>query len=262
MSSARGRLWALSVLVLMGLCPPARASGVVSLNLCTDELLALLAPAQVAALSPLARDPALSVVAAQAARMPWVRADAEAVLALRPALVLAGVYGAQSVVAVLKQHGVRVVQVAEPDSFDAVAAEVNGVAAALGVPQAGAAMVAAMRTRLAAVAQRENGENKRGTAVLWGARGFSSGPGSFGDAVLRAAGYRNVGTGGAMGIEALAAHPPDVLVTEAAPAYPSLATDLLWHPALVQVRRRSVQPKWLACPGPWSVAAVEALSQP
>ena len=63
-------------------CHGAQAAGVVSLNLCTDQYLVQLAPEQVAALSPLARDPSLSVVAAEAARLPWVRADAEAVLKL------------------------------------------------------------------------------------------------------------------------------------------------------------------------------------
>ena len=38
---------------------------VVSLNLCTDQMLVLLAPEKVLALSPLARDPALSFVAAR-----------------------------------------------------------------------------------------------------------------------------------------------------------------------------------------------------
>jgi iron complex transport system substrate-binding protein len=47
---------------------------VVSLNLCTDQMLVLLAPEKVAALSPLARDPALSFVAPQAANLPIVRA--------------------------------------------------------------------------------------------------------------------------------------------------------------------------------------------
>ena len=43
---------------------------VVSLNLCTDQMLVLLAPEKIAALSPLARDPALSFVAPQAAHLP------------------------------------------------------------------------------------------------------------------------------------------------------------------------------------------------
>jgi len=237
--------------------PPARAGGVVSLNLCTDQLLALLAPGRVAALSPLARDPALSTVAEAARHLPWVRPDAEAVLALHPDLVLAGVYGAQAAVAVLKRHGVPVVQVAEADSFDGVARQVTTIADALGSQAAGGRLVAAMRATLAAVPHAA-----RGSAILWEPRGFSAGPGGFGDAVLRAAGYRNVGTGREMGVEALASAPPDVLITAAAPAYPSLATDLLWHPALARLQRRTVAPAWLACPGPWSVAAVVALAAP
>ena len=244
--------------LLLLLCPlPAQASGVVSLNLCTDQLLVLLAPNQITALSPLARDPVLSVVAPQAQTLPWVRPDAEAVLALHPDLVLAGTYGAQAVVAVLKAHGLRVVQVAEPNSFDAIATQVTTVSTALNKQPTGAAMIAAMRARLAAIHA-----GQRGTAVLWGARGFTAGPGDFGDAVLRQAGYRNIGTGGAMGVEALAAHPPGTLITEAAPAYPSLATNLLWHPALGGIPRRTVSPPLLACPGPWSTAAVEKLAQP
>jgi iron complex transport system substrate-binding protein len=245
--------------VLLVLCAalPARASGVVSLNLCTDQLLVLLAPNRIAALSPLARDPALSTVAQAARHLPWVRPDAEAVLALHPDLVLAGVYGAQSVVTVMKQNGVPVVQVAEASDFNGVAGVITSVAKALGADTAGATLVAHMRLALAAVPHAA-----RGTAILWEPRGFSAGPGGFGDAVLRAAGYRNTGSGREMGVETLAAHPPDVLITAAAPAYPSLATDLLWHPALAGLKRRIVAPAWLACPGPWAVAAVAALAAP
>lgn len=238
------------------LAGPACASGVVSLNLCTDQLLVLLAPERIAALSPLARDPSLSVVAAQAAAMPWVRADTEAVLRLRPDLVLAGDYGAQAVVAALRGRGITVVQVTEPRDFAGVASEIDAVAQALGQPARGEALVATMQARLAAIPPA-----RRGNAVFWEARGFSAGPGSFGDAVLRAAGYRNAGTGGEMGVEALAAHPPDILITNAAPAYPSLATDMLWHPALRHLRRTSVAPALMACAGPWSAGAVEALAR-
>ncbi len=243
-------------LLALLLTSSAQAERVVSLNLCTDELLVLLAPASVAALSPLARDPSLSVVAAQAARLPWVRPDGEAVLRLHPDLVLAGAYGAQSVLGVLRRRGVRVVQVSEASDFAGVAAEVTQVAAVLGVPGRGRALVAAMWSRLKAVVQRP-----RGRAVLWEARGFSAGPGSFGDAVLRAAGFADAGTGGQMGIEALVTHPPDVLVTETAPAYPSLSTSMLAHPALAGLRRVSVDPALLACPGPWSADAVAALAR-
>jgi iron complex transport system substrate-binding protein len=235
---------------------PALGANVVSLNLCTDALLVMLAPEQVAALSPLARDQSLSPVASQAATLPWVRPEAEAVLRLHPDLVLAGRYGAQAAVAVLRTRGLRVVQVDEPTDFGAVAVEVAQVAAALGVPERGAAMVATMQARLAALHPTPGGR-----AIFWQARGFTAGPGSFGDAVLRAAGYENAGTGRAVGVEAMLTHPPDVLVTEQAPAFPSLATDLLAHPALSEIKRRSVPPALLACAGPWSVDAAEMLAR-
>jgi iron complex transport system substrate-binding protein len=228
----------------------------VSLNLCTDELLVDLAPEQILALSPLARDANLSAVARGAARWPQIRPDAEAILALHPDLVLAGAYGAQAVLAVLRARGVRVMQFDEPTDFAGVAAEIAGAAEVLGVRARGAALASRMWSRLAALPRRA-----RGRAVLWQARGYSAGPGSFGDAVLRVAGFTNLGTGGQMGIEALVAHPPDVLVSESAPATPSLATAVLDHPALARIRRIRLDPAFLACPGPWSVDAAVALAQ-
>ena len=235
--------------------PVCAAASVVSLNLCTDQLLAVLAPEQVVALEPLARDPALSFVAAQAAGLPQVRADAEAVLALHPDLVLAGRYGAQGTVALLRARGVRVVQFDEAEDFAAVGVQVGRMADLLGVPARGRRLVAAMWRKLAAV------RRGAGSAVLWEAGGWSAGPGSFGDAVLRAAGFTDVGSGGRIGVERLLALRPDFLVTEAAARFPSMATDLAWHPAVAGMARRVVAPPLLVCAGPWSVGAVEALAK-
>ena len=228
-----------------------------SLNLCTDQMLVLLAPERVSALERLARDPTLSVVAAEAARLPVVRADAEAVLALHPDLVLAGRYGAQTTVALLRARGVRVVQVDEAQDFSAIAAQTIWLAGLLGVPGRGEALVGAMRRRLSALRRPEH----MATAILWQARGWTAGPGSLGDAVLRAAGLRNLGNGGEMGVEAMLAHPPDLLVTETAPGFPSLATDMVASPVLATVRRAVVPPALLICGGPFSVGAAEVLDR-
>jgi iron complex transport system substrate-binding protein len=235
---------------------PARAGDVVSLNLCTDAVLLTLAPERIAALSPLARDPSLSVAASAAASLPWVRPEAEAVLALHPALVLASRYGAQSTVALLRARGVAVVTLGEPADLAGVDQQVRDAAAALGVAARGRAVLADFHARLAAIRPRPPVQ-----AVLWEARGFSAGPGSFGGDVLRAAGLINAGTGGAMDVETLVARHPGLLVTQTAPGYPSLATDMLWHPALAGLHRATLRPAWLACPGPWSIAAVEALTR-
>jgi iron complex transport system substrate-binding protein len=232
----------------------AHAERVVSLNLCTDQYLVLLAPGQVAGLTVLARDPSLSVVARQAQALPSVRADAEAVLALRPDLVLATRWGAQTTLAALENQGIRVVRSDLPQDFPAIRAETTRLAALLGVPARGAALVARMDAVLAA------GKPGPPETALWLApRGYAAGPGSLEAAVLTAAGLVNAGRGRQMGLEAVLAHPPDVLVMARAPRFPSLATNMLRHPALAALPRRTVPPALLACGGPWTAEAVALL---
>jgi iron complex transport system substrate-binding protein len=245
------------VLGALLLAPPARAAAerVISLNLCTDQLLVLLAPQKATALSTLARDPALSAVADEARRLPQVRADAEAVLALHPDLVLAGQYGAQAAVAALRARGVPVLQLGLPDGFGAIRAQVREAAKALGAEARGEALLAEMDRRLAALPR----PSPAPTAILLGARGWVSGPGTLGDAVLRAAGYRDVGAGH-VGLERLLAHPPDVLITAEAPRFPSLATAMLEHPALRGLPRKRFAPALLVCAGPFTAQAAAAVA--
>ncbi len=235
---------------------PAHAARVVSLNLCTDEFLLLLAPEQAVAVSFLAAEPSMSVVAGAARHLPAVRADAEAVLNLHPELVLAGPYGAQTTLALLQRRGTRVERLAMPQDFAAIRMETRRAAALLGVPARGEALLADMQARLDAVPPPPAPVQ----AVFLEARGYGAGPGSLADAVLRAAGLTNAGNGGQPGLEALVMHPPDLLVTATAPDFPSLATDLLRHPALARIPRREVAPALLLCGGPWTARAVTALA--
>jgi iron complex transport system substrate-binding protein len=238
----------------------AWAHSVVSLNLCSDQLLVLLAPEQVRALDFLARDPELSFVAAQAAHLPVVRADAEAVLNLHPDLVIAGRYGAQTTVSLLRARGLHVVQLDEPQDFDGIEKLVAQVADLLGVPQRGTAMVAKMQARLAALSPSNGAPRPRGRAVFYEAGGWTAGPGSLADAALHAAGWQNAGTGGRMGLEKILAEKPDLLVSDTAPSKPSMAQNLAWHPALHGLARKTVPPALLICGGPFSVEAAEILS--
>ena len=236
-------------------CHGAQAAGVVSLNLCTDQYLVQLAPEQVAALSPLARDPSLSVVAAEAARLPWVRADAEAVLKLAPDWVLAADWGAQTTLQALERRGVRVVRSALPEDFPAIRVETLRLARLLGVEARGVALLAQMDATLAQVVP---GPALAATELE--PRGYTAGAGSLADSVLRAAGLRNAGMGRRQDLETLLAHPPALLVMTDAPAYPSLATDFLRHPALARLPTRHLPPASLVCGGPWSADAVRALA--
>ncbi len=242
----------LLALVAIGLPVAASAArNVVSLNLCTDEALLTLAPQRAAAVSFLARDPSLSVVAAAAAHVPAVGADAEAVLALHPKLVLAGRYGAQAVLAALRDTGVRVVVFGEPRSFAGIRAQWQALARVLGVAARGAAAIATMD---AALAPRSA---PRGTAVWLQPRLVTAGADTIEGAVLRHAGYVPVARSG--GLEALVADPPRLLVLPAMPRFPSLADAVLTHPALAGIPRATVPMRLVACPGPWTAGAVHLL---
>jgi iron complex transport system substrate-binding protein len=230
---------------------------VVSLNLCTDQMLVLLAPEQVAALSPLARDPTLSLVAKQADRMQVTRASAEAVLRLRPDLVLAAPYGAQTTLGLLEEEGIRVVRVDLPTDFSGIRAQTRKLAALLGVPARGEALIAAMDAKLAALKPPPHPVR----ALVWEPRGYTAGPGSLADAVLKAAGLSNISTGRQVGLEALLRLHPDLLVLPASAQFPSLATELLGHPATSGIPRRFVPPALTICAGPWTADAAVILDR-
>ena len=244
-------------MVNLSFWPTHAADRVVSLNLCTDQMLVLLAPEKIAALSPLARDPSLSYVAERAAHLPIVRASAEAVLRLHPDLVLAGPYGAQTTLALLAQERIPQLRIALPQDFAGIRAMTRLLASTLGVPQRGEALIAAMDARLAALPRPERSVR----ALVWEPRGFTAGPGTLMDAVPRAAGLDNGSDGKRVGVEALLRRPPDLLIVPTDPAYPSLATELLDHPALAHLRRRTIPPALTICAGPFNAEAAAMLAQ-
>ena len=147
------------------------AEHVVSLNLCTDQMLVLLAPEKIAALSPLSRDPALSFVARQAEHLPVVRASAEAVLRLHPDLILAAPYGAQTTLALLQQEHVPVLRIALAQDFAGIRQMTRLLASALGVPQRGEALLIAMDATLEALPRPGHGRARPGLGTAGHHRG-------------------------------------------------------------------------------------------
>src|SRR6187431_1131225 len=105
---------ALTVLALAGMPagaadPPRR---VASFNVCADQLVIALAdPDQIVALSPNARDPAISVVAEKAAGYPLLGRTAESMVPLKPDLVLVGPWDRPLTQRMLHVLGFRIVNV-------------------------------------------------------------------------------------------------------------------------------------------------------
>lgn len=247
----------------------AQPRRIVSLNVCSDQLLLLLAdPSRIASLSFLAAEPASSAMAAQAKGFHLNRGRAEEILPLEPDLVLAGAYGARSTVALLRRLGYPVVEMPLATSLSDVAAHIRMVATVVGEGAKGERLIANFGARLKAIPKPPPGP--RPVAVLFEPNGITSGQGTLADAVMAAAGFDNlarrlgVSGVGQVPLEAVVAARPDALILgRLAAEHPSLATASLAHPALAQAASGAVAnlPHHLwACPIPAVADAVAALA--
>ncbi len=256
--------------------PPQR---IVSLNLCTDQLLLdLVAPERIAALSTLAADPQLSTIARRAPAFRATHGSAEEALALEPDLVLTAEYAAPTTVDLLRRLGRRVVTVPQAETFEGIRVSIRAVAAATQDVARGDALIADFDRRLATLSARASGPipgsgsaaDRRLTALSWEINALSAGAATLIDAAMTAAGLDNLarrlrlGRGGQLPLEQIVATPPDILVlANAADDYRTVAADNLAHPALAKaVRGRQTvhigMPLWL-CGSPRTLDAVEAL---
>lgn len=284
MRQARGRVsgvivagLAVSLAALAGVGSRAHAQAqtasapqrIVSLNMCTDQLLIdLVTPDRIAGVSYLAGDRTLSAEAGRLAHFRQLRGTAEEVLALKPDLVIAGEYTTGATVDLLRRLGQSVLIVPMATDFDGMRSTVRQIAAAVGDPARGEQVIERFDERLRAA---RSTVQSRPTAIAYQVGSFVSGPESLLDAAMTAAGYRNLardlqlGAGGRLPLEQLVATPPDLIVLANAPNdFRTVLADNLRHPALRQVmaRRPSVHlpmPLWM-CATPRIADAVEILA--
>lgn len=249
----------------------AKPRHVVSLNLCVDQLvLRLLPPARIASVTYLARRPSDSDFVAAAKRVAINHGFAEEIIAEHSDLVLASRYSARTAVRLLKALGYRVVMIPVARNLADIGRIVRRVAAVLGERAAGARLLADFDRRLAAVAA--DIPRRRPVAALYWPRGVTSGPGSLGDAILRAAGFANLahrlglGAHARLPLEMLLQGAPDAIITtRITGAPPSLATALLRHPALAALRAKTptlaVPARQWVCGLPRVIRTIERLAE-
>lgn len=217
--------------------PPQR---IVSLNLCTDQILVELVPRQrIAAVTQLAADASVSAAPAALAGLPVTQGGAEDVLARDPDLVIAGAYTTPATVDLLRRLGRRVLVVDLPQSVTGVRAVIADIAAAVEEPEKGAKMIAALDQRVATVRARISASEPRPAALVYQINNYAAGRGTLVDEALNIAGFRNasermrVFANGQTALEQLIAAPPDLMVLATRPtAYVTTAADNLNHPAL------------------------------
>ena len=242
---------------------------IVSLNLCTDQILIeLVDRRRIAALTTLAVDRDVSVIADKAKGLRLIAGAAEEVVSLDPDLVLASPIAAAHTVDLLKRLGKRVEIVPFATSFDEIRSTVRQVAAAVGEVERGAMLIARFDAALTAARSRAE---RHPEALVYQVNGLVSGTGSLADAALKAAGLANqverraLAPGAKLALESVVVMPPDLVVlAQGMHTYRTVVSDNLRHPALARVMARTAgmelpMPLWL-CGSPHVAEAVDLLA--
>lgn len=248
----------------VGAPAPVRPQRIVSLNACADQyLIALADKGRILALTRFARDPSLSFYADKARDYPISQDQAEAVLALRPDLVIASPYRAADSLALLKGR-VRIFDMASAESFDEVVQQTRQIAAAIGQPERGEALIRSMRARVEAAGRRP----VMGVAANYQRGGFVMGPATLMDDLMTRSGLTNLARRGAtlgrLSLEQIVQARPDFLILgDSASAGQDEGSLSLDHPALARAvpesRRLHIPSALIVCGGPSYPAALERL---
>ena len=253
---------------------PAMAAGpqrIVSLGLCTDQLLMLLAErGQIASVSSWAKDANMSYMAANVGDLPLNDASVEQILRLQPDLVVASDFVARDTVGFLRQLGVTVKQVPVATSIDEIYSLINDFGAWTGNSRRAGSIVQQMRARLDEI-ERKYADRPDKSVIIYAPNGFTIGSNTLENDLFKHAGYRNLaaemGITGfrSISLESLIAADPDVLqIDRSLSRQASLATAMLTHPVLEKLLRKreflDIPVKLRICAGPMIVDAVEMMA--
>ncbi len=259
----------LTLVLPVAAAPAATLPRLVSMNVCTDQLVLTLAdPEQILGLSRFSRDGWQSK-AGDLSRYPALSGGAEDVLLIKPDLVVASAFDKRATRELLKAKGLRLAELAVPRTLDEARQQIREAGDITGHPDRAAAEIARLD---AALARARQAVSKRHFRVLpVSRRGWVAGSDSFmgsllGEAGLRsAAGDLGFNFGGFASLEAIVNLRPDFIVVSQAGDY---ARDdgqaFLLHPALERFyppEKRIVIPERLTeCGGVLLADALDALA--
>lgn len=237
---------------------------ILSLNLCTDQLLLALADRdQIAGLTHNVRDPGLSAVPTLARGLPLHRGSAELLLAANPDLVAGMPATGSAAVTALPDAPYPLLDVPPANSLDDIYRAIDRTAAATGHPERGAALIADMRRDIAALPRPGRGR----VAAYYQRRGYMTGTGTLVDDLIRRAGLVNLAAKlgkpplAQVSLEEMVAADPDFLIVESATdRVTDQGSEMLHHPALDHIPRISVPQAWTVCGGPAYVRAARSIA--
>jgi len=244
---------------------------IVSMNVCTDQLLLLLVDkSRIASLSYFAANPAFSNLADLAKEVPANRGQAGEVMVLEPDLVLTSAFSASFSTSVLQRLQQHVERLGFAATREEVFAQIVQVAAWTGSSAKAIAMIRAARTRIADASKQIQPFVAGKKAVFLSSNGVAFGAGTLQDDFLHSLGMRNIAAEAGLNgpaplpLELLLAAAPDYVISEPRGALDQqLAHPLLQHPALQHLHAHSLAlpERWFDCSGPWLAEAYVSMAK-
>ncbi len=247
---------------------PAR---IVSTSLCADSYILALADNDTVAALSWQGDTALSSAPKAWRGKAKGQASAEVLAALRPDFIIMGPGDAPRAARFEAQDGVPVVMLDWASDFAGVFKNMKKLAPPLPAPDAQARIdstISALQARLAVVRERSTARVHTPRLLYLAPNGASAGPGTFIDAMIKAAGGVNhaatlgVKGWGLVPVEKLAIDPPDMLITGFFKnGYPSAQNGRTRQPVFRKILntlpRIDLPGKLLVCASPLLVEATE-----
>ncbi|GGA57461.1 ABC transporter substrate-binding protein [Sphingomonas psychrolutea] len=291
------RLVPLLAVVLVGCAAPARgpvsggpnSGGIVSTNPCADAMLVDLAPERLTAISFYSHDPAATSLPLDVARrFPATAGTAEEVIALRPALVVTSSFTPLATRAAYTRAGLKTLLLDSPATVAASEAQIRMLAAAVGEPGRGEAMIARIEKALvnalppSALPRRRPGPSREPSAtgprpspgkriaetstLLFISGTLANGPGNLLDELMARAGLTNAAPDyglaytGPVALETIAAHPPALILTPGLSRSADLRVKVLAR-MRAPTRSATFARNLINCGGPTIVPAITRLAE-
>ena len=215
----------------------AKPKRLVSINLCTDQLLLTLAPrSQILALSHLIGDSNSSPYSDRVKGIPLIQGKVEEILTLDPDLVLASDHSNPQTINLLRRLGFQVQTVPPVNNLREIETNIDIVADAIGQTTRGGQMKDKIRALLTQY-KRQKEANRPVAATIW-ANNISAGEGTLQHSIISFLGFQNLSkklnVAGlySLPLEVLVQKTPDLLLVSHYKNAPSLSNVIFSHPAL------------------------------
>ena len=263
-------LLVVATLALPGALSAANLPRIVSMNVCSDQLLLTLAdPEQILGLSRFSRDGWQSWAADRARRYPVLSGGAEDVLVAKPDIVVASLFDKRSTRELLKANGLHLAEFTVPRTLDEVKDQIREMGEVVQHPDRARAEIARLDAAIARARQAATDKHYR--VLPLSRRGWVSGRDSLVSSLLTETGLLNpagelgVAFGGFASMEAIISLKPDfILVSEAGDRAEDDGRAFLLHPALERfypMEKRIVIPERLTvCGGVMLAEALDVLT--